>query len=99
MSTVSSLIEEVAPQVKIRKPAISDGPAIFTEIYQEDINISIWQRELSGEVKSSVDQLLATHQSMQETLVATPSNVFEKLINANPGLNRSQTLCRDMWPK
>ena len=34
-----------------RKAAASSHPSVFTDIFEEDINIAIWQRKLSADLK------------------------------------------------
>ncbi len=64
---------------KIRHAAFSKEPIVFTDIYKEDINIAIWQRELSSSLQNSVNALLLLHPTFQITTTVTPANVFSIL--------------------
>ena len=61
MSAVSTVKSEATRCFNSRNAAINDHPSIFTDIYQEDINIAIWERNLAANIKSCVDQFLQTH--------------------------------------
>jgi len=96
MSVVSYVSSDIQEQVKSRKAAISHHPSVFTEIYQEDVNIAIWQRDLSNEVDNCVQKLLDTNSNYEKTLVVKPNDAYTKLIQADSTLQNAQALCQDI---
>lgn len=82
--------------LKPRKAAICNHPSIFTDIFAEDINIAIWQRDLSAEVKNCVKQLLDLQSNFQTSLEVNPKDVFTKLIESESKLANAQALCENI---
>jgi len=58
VSSISSIGSLSNTEVKIRRAAQGNQPGIFTDIYRDDTNIAIWQRELPETLKDSVDAFL-----------------------------------------
>lgn len=50
-------------------------PFIFSDIYQEGINIMTWQRDLSVSLKNSINKFLISKPNFQSSLTVTPQNV------------------------
>jgi len=57
----------------------SYDPSVFTDIYQDDANIVIWQRDLENKLTTAVNYLLEHNATLATVLVVTPDNCFEKL--------------------
>ena len=53
-----------------------ESPTIFTDIYQEDVNIAIWKRNLPSETQGSVKKFLALNPKFQSEMIVTPQNIF-----------------------
>lgn len=96
MSVVSYISTDIQEQVKARKAAISHHPSVFAEIYQDDVNIAIWQRDLSVEVDDCVQKILDTNSNYEKTLVVKPNDAYTKLIQADSMLQNAQVLCQDI---
>lgn len=90
------------PQIELQQPSnsrqaiISDHPSVFTEIYQQDVNIAIWQRELTLDVKTCVKKLLDFNDQYATTLIVTPKNIHKKLTEEDSELINAQALCDDI---
>ncbi|MEM7401510.1 MAG: DUF1826 domain-containing protein [Pseudomonadota bacterium] len=96
MSVVTPIRLNKREQLKSRQLAVNDHPSIFADIYKEDINIAIWQRELSVDIKNCTHDLLQTHSNYQTSLIATPDTVLNKLIESESELNNAHALCKDI---
>lgn len=44
---------------KHRFPSVGNAPTVLADIYQEDINIAIWQRTTCEQLKDAVDDFLS----------------------------------------
>ena len=77
---MSELVEqlELTP-VSHRQPSIKTDPSVFTDIYQDDINITVWQRTLPNELTNAVSDFLATNSTTSAVLAVTPENTAEIL--------------------
>jgi hypothetical protein len=92
---IDTLVDAQA-YIKSRKSALSDHPSIFSEIYQEDVNIAIWQRMLSTEVEACAQKIINNNSFYQKTFVTTPAETISNLIEADSTLQNSQVLCQDI---
>ena len=96
MSTVSPIKTETIRCFNSRKAAVDCHPSIFTDIYQENINIAIWERDLATDIQSCVDQFLQSHSHYQTSLIVKPDTVFNKLIESESELVNAQAFCKDI---
>lgn len=96
MNSAAVLRTHTQNPVKSRQAVMSDHPSILADIYQEDINIAIWQRELSIELNTSLKQLLDTQNIFDKSLIVTPKNTYSKLIDSASPLKNADALCKDV---
>ena len=96
MSAASPVKTEAVRCFNSRKAAINHHPSIFTDIYQENINIAIWERDLAADIKSCVGQFLQSHSKYQTSLIVKPDTVFNKLIESENELTNAQAFCKDI---
>jgi len=96
MSAASPVKTEAVRCFNSRKAAINHHPSIFTDIYQENINIAIWERDLAADIKSRVGQFLQSHSKYQTSLIVKPDTVFNKLIESENELTNAQAFCKDI---
>ncbi len=76
-----------------RRAAISDQPNILADIYQEDVNIAIWQNELSELATQQTSDLRQNSEHLNMVLAATPDNVMAQLLE-NQALADKPALCQ-----
>jgi hypothetical protein len=53
-------------ELKVRRAAQSSELEVLTEIYREDTNIVVWQRQLSETLKNSVDAFVGSNPTFQK---------------------------------
>lgn len=68
----------VAP-VTFRHVAQGKQPTTLADIYQEETNIAIWQRELSAIIQDSVKDLLITNPTLQMEMTITPKDALSRV--------------------
>jgi len=69
-----------------RKVYIGDKPDILTEIYQEDSNIVIWERDFSKSLKICIADFLQSNPTFQLSITLSSTNavdVLYKYLGAN----------------
>ena len=66
-------------ETKIRHSIKGKDPLILSEIYQEKINIVVWQRTLDERLKNLVSRFVRNNNSFQMNMVVTPTNVFSRV--------------------
>jgi len=62
-----------------RRSVDGDTPDILPDIYQDDVNIVVWQRNLENELTTAVSNFLEHNKTLASVLVVTPENCFEVL--------------------
>lgn len=74
--------------------SISNQASALTDIYQQHINIAIWQNQLSDSLSYSAQSLLSNLNHIKVVLTVTPDNVIDKLINHNQAFAKEPQLCQ-----
>ncbi|MET1257210.1 DUF1826 domain-containing protein [Aliikangiella maris] len=64
---------------KLPRAIQNDQPEVLTHIYQEMINIAVWQRELSLSLKNSIDSFIKDNPVYQVAMTVAPQNVIANL--------------------
>ena len=96
MSFAANITTDTQRYFKYRKAAICNHPSIFTDIFEDDTNIAIWQRNLSANIENCVEKLLESHSNYRSSLVANPDNIFNKLIETESELGNAEALCKNI---
>ena len=67
---------------KGRKSAMGKEPEALADIYEEEVNIAIWQRELSATFKNSINEFLAANPSLQLSMSLSPQSALSSIQEA-----------------
>ncbi|MGH1541272.1 MAG: DUF1826 domain-containing protein [Arenicella sp.] len=78
-----------AAPTKVRRASWGKESLIFTDIYQEDINIVTWQRDLAQSLKDSVSEFLVSNPGFQSTLTVTPQSALSDIQKAFGSVDQS----------
>ena len=54
-------------------------PTVLSDIYQAEINIAIWQRELGATLQHSVKTFLALNPTFQKEMILTPQEALSRV--------------------
>jgi hypothetical protein len=76
-----------------RKSAISENLSVLTDIYKEDVNIAVWQQKLSDDLIRCSLKLLEQYPNFKAEITATPSDVYEQLIQHLDKFSAENELC------
>ena len=77
-----------------RKASVGPEPAIFTSIYQPEINISVWQNAMPASVMAEANQLLAQAANVKMVMTTDPENVVDNLVEQCHELSATPELCQ-----
>lgn len=86
-----------------RYAAISPEPNVLTDIYREEINLSVWQCTLTQALNSEVTNLLSDTSELQLSIAATPEQTIGELHAASallvdkPALTEHLAMLVDMF--
>lgn len=70
------------PLSKLRRTSNGNEPLILADIYQEEVNIATWQRDLPISLKKSISHFLASKPKFQSNLTVTPQSILSSLPDA-----------------
>jgi hypothetical protein len=103
MNTSFASCCEEKPTLAINRSIQGNTPEVLANIYQENTNITTWQRELSSDLTSAVDVFLKQHKTVAKVLTVTPENTPDVLSDAfgneeeTAALREDVTLLVDMF--
>lgn len=70
-------------------------PTVLADIYQEDINIAIWQRQFDQPLVDATNQFITSHPNFNKSLNVSPESAYETLQYATDG-NAPELLLRNI---
>ena len=79
---------------KARRSAIAKSPQVLTDIYEDDINLAVWQSDLPSNVELCVQDLICQKPHFKAIMTVTPSDVLEHITESFSGIASSQALCQ-----
>jgi len=94
--TVASIDQPDAPELfiadsgKQRRLVTGSQPTVLGEIYQEEANIVIWQRELSASLRESIAKFVAAKPGFQDSFTVTPKCALKSIRNSLAGTGQAE---------
>ncbi len=79
MNTLSVIPENLASSVHFRRAIEGHQPDVLTDIYQEDVNIAIWQRSLTNNIIEAASAILLNNPVLKASLVVSPQEADASL--------------------
>jgi hypothetical protein len=79
MNTVLASRSDEKLTLPTKRAAQGNTPEILADIYQDNTNIAIWQRDLSEQLTSAVDIFFERYKTAAKVLTVTPENTFDVL--------------------
>ena len=81
MNTMKANFKKESFIVHNCKSHYGDDAAAISEIFQEEINISVWQRKLNSAIKQASELIIKSNPNLQISGVIKPNEVNEILIS------------------
>ena len=97
-STISNdqlLDSSITNTEKVRQAIMGSDPTILSDIYKQETNIVVWQRNLSQKIATAVDQLLAARAEFKASMTVTPQTTITALEDFFGNANQLD-LCEDI---
>ena len=79
-----------------RRNSIGNAHEILADIYSDDINIAIWQRDLSEPLMLAATNILDTKSTLQAVISVTPDNAYTTLYNTLGRTQHARILSEDI---
>lgn len=70
------------PNIRQRRAAIGENLDVLADIYDDGVNMAIWQRELPNSLLKATSKLLLENPNLQVSLTLDPADTREVLVNA-----------------
>ena len=77
-------------RTKTRFPSYGTGPKVLADIYQEDINIAIWQRTSGERLTVAVSAFLAANPRFETSMTVSPDNARAEVGKATGGATATE---------
>lgn len=90
-----SNLATLAP-LNLGNAVMSESPSILTDIYQDEINLAIWQRSLSDELVQAADQVIAANPTLKLSISVAPQRAYEAVKRALVETPETDKLCEDI---
>jgi hypothetical protein len=90
------LFEQSASIIKNRREIIGGEPKVLTDIYQKDVNIAIWQRQLDEQLALAAQFILKEKPTLLLSFTATPKNIQSAIQEALGETEQTRALCDDV---
>lgn len=79
-----------------RRLTQSDSTEVLADIYQDNVNISIWQRTLSAELLKAAQRILGLNYAFRFSASVTPQDVFDSLYSALGANTEAEVISADV---
>lgn len=80
------MIEELTEATeKKRRAVVGESPTVLSEIYQEDVNISVWERKQSPELQKAVSDFLQLNPTFEKSMTVSAEEVRAELQKVTDG--------------
>ena len=96
MNAVVNINENEITDVISRQSSAAKDPNVFTDIYREDTNIVVWQRDVSSELNIAVNHFLKNHSKKTAILAVTPESTSKVLCDTFGESNMMTALSDDI---
>jgi len=96
MNAVVNINENEITDVISRKSSAAKDANVFTDIYREDTNIVVWQRDVSNELNTAINHFLKNHSKKTAILAVTPESTHKVLCDTFGESNMMTALSDDI---
>jgi hypothetical protein len=90
------LFEPSMASIKSRREVIGNQPGVLTDIYQENVNITIWKRQLVDQLASATQLIIKDNPTFQVSFTASPENIHSAINDALGKTAVTTALCDDI---
>lgn len=78
-NTVDLKTAIIKSALTIRQVSVGDQPTILTDIYEENVNMATWKRELPKVLQSSISDFLTVTPDFKLSMTTSPNTVLSSL--------------------
>ena len=96
MSEPTSFVKSSETAIAHRRDIVGDSPHVLTDIYQDEINIAIWQRSLGQELERAAAHLLLSKPRLQVSMTLTPQDTYSAIQDFLGDIHGASALSKDI---
>ncbi|MEM9101388.1 MAG: DUF1826 domain-containing protein [Pseudomonadota bacterium] len=94
---VETAIEKAPVSSRVTKRAVVDNqPTALTNIYEDDVNMAVWQRQLSKKFIDAADNILINKPQLHQSIIVSPHDAYFKVNRVLGNTQSSTILCEDI---
>lgn len=93
MHNSSNALNIKFPSRYFRVPRIAQNVSVLTDIYQEEVNIAVWNNQLSDQVIKNITCLMQEPSYLNVVIATTPESINNSIIECAPELSDKKALC------
>ena len=75
---------------------VGTSPSVLPEIYQDDVNLAIWHRQLGASILESAERVVQSRPNLQLSVAVTPDNAASLVRSAINSAEQCDALCEDI---
>jgi len=94
--TAAPALEIDLSDIKQRQAAIGENLDVLADIYDDDVNVAVWQRELPKSLLKATSKVFLHNPNLQVSLTLDPADTREVLVNAFGTQSESIALASDV---
>ncbi|SIS46229.1 DUF1826 domain-containing protein [Neptunomonas antarctica] len=96
MNALSTHMDHLTAVDLFRSSATGKSHQILTDIYRDDVNMVIWQRDLCDALVLAAHQIMETKPTLKVAMAVTPSDACSAIYTALGSTEYAQTLSEDI---
>ena len=93
MQNSSNALHIDLPEQVTRVASIAKQPSVFTDIYKEEVNITIWRNSMSNEITKDINHAMQQSNNLRIVMVAASNQIAKQLSKSVDALADKEALC------
>jgi len=94
-ANTATIADAALTQTKARQTRWGEQPDVLADIYREDTNMVVWQRQLSSTLQQSLGAFTVSNPSFKTSMTVTPDNALNSLREVLGPFNQNE-LCQNI---
>ena len=90
----STALQDNSFALTTKRAAVSTSASVLTDIYQDDVNIAVWQGSMTPDLTTSVERLLAECPNLRMVVTSSPEDVTNAFVEQNPTFAKFPEFCQ-----
>lgn len=93
MTNSATTMATISPAMTTRRALISEHPSVLADIYQDDVNLAVWQHVPSDTLITSVKALINQTSHLKKVITVTPEDAYSQVSEHLADVVEKNELC------